>query len=106
MYEPAVLRSGLRHGQDYRNAREAISKPRPSSCLQARFEAIEDKLKLVQENLKYFLEIMQHKKSDALEWTVRMLDLWIQCAVIPSRLSAHPELSADRWLVCTCRLLY
>ena len=42
-------------------------------CLQARFEAIEDKLKLVQENLKYFLEIMQHKKSDALEWTVRVL---------------------------------
>ena len=41
------------------------------AALQARFEAIEDKLKLVQENLKYFLEIMQHKKSDALEWTVR-----------------------------------
>ena len=47
--------------------------------LQARFEAIEDKLKLVQENLKYFLEIMQHKKSDALEWTVRLL-VWLQHA--------------------------
>lgn len=56
-------------------------------ALQARFEAIEDKLKLVQENLKYFLEIMQHKKSDALEWTVRMSDeshampCHIDCAV-------------------------
>ncbi len=48
------------------------SEPRLELCAQARFEAIEDKLKLVQENLKYFLEIMQHKKSDALEWTVRV----------------------------------
>ena len=42
-------------------------------CLQARFDTIEDKLKLVQENLKYFLELMQHKKSDTLEWTIIIL---------------------------------
>ena len=28
---------------------------------------------LIQENLKYFLEIMQNKKSDLLEWTIIVL---------------------------------
>ena len=56
-----------------RNTTHLCEQHLASFALQARFEAIEDKLKLVQENLKYFLEIMQHKKSDALEWTVRIL---------------------------------
>ena len=71
------------------------------ACLQARFEAIEDKLKLVQENLKYFLEIMQHKKSDALEWTVRML-LNVCCqSVVTHRLVGRGIMVlANWWLWC------
>lgn len=46
---------------------------------------------LIQENLKYFLEIMQNKKSDLLEWTIIVLiageigvsvyDMWSRGAI-------------------------
>lgn len=46
---------------------------------------------LIQENLKYFLEIIQNKKSDFLEWTIIVLiageiavsvyDMWSRGAI-------------------------
>ena len=38
-----------------------------------RLANLELKLSFVQDNLKYFLEIMQNKKSDTLEWTIIVL---------------------------------
>lgn len=38
--------------------------------MENRFETLDMKLQLVQENLKYFLEILQNRKSVALEWTI------------------------------------
>jgi hypothetical protein len=41
--------------------------------IDARLAALGAKLTFVQDNLKYFLEIMQNKKSDTLEWTIIVL---------------------------------
>lgn len=41
--------------------------------LEPRFEALDMKLTLIQDNLKYFLEILQARKSDSLEWTIIIL---------------------------------
>lgn len=41
--------------------------------MENRFETLNMKLNLVQDNLKYFLEILQNRKSDALEWTIIVL---------------------------------
>ena len=38
-----------------------------------RFKILDMKLNLIQDNLKYFLEILQARKSDALEWTIIVL---------------------------------
>eukprot|EP01023_Acetabularia_acetabulum_P031867 TRINITY_DN29824_c0_g1_i1.p1 TRINITY_DN29824_c0_g1~~TRINITY_DN29824_c0_g1_i1.p1 ORF type:complete len:212 (-),score=32.56 TRINITY_DN29824_c0_g1_i1:93-728(-) len=41
--------------------------------LEKRFETLDTKLKLIQENAKYFLDILQNRKSDSLEWTIIVL---------------------------------
>lgn len=41
--------------------------------IETRFETLDMKLNLVQDNLKYFLEILQNKKSDTLEWIIIVL---------------------------------
>jgi uncharacterized Rmd1/YagE family protein len=38
-----------------------------------RFKILDMKLNLIQDNLKYFLEILQARKSDSLEWTIIVL---------------------------------
>ena len=38
-----------------------------------RFRTLDMKLNLIQDNLKYFLEILQNRKSDTLEWTIIIL---------------------------------
>lgn len=38
-----------------------------------RFRTLDMKLNLIQDNLKYFLEILQNRKSDTLEWTIIVL---------------------------------
>lgn len=38
-----------------------------------RFETLDMKLNLIQDNLKYFLEILQNRKSDTLEWIIIIL---------------------------------
>lgn len=41
--------------------------------IETRFETLDMKLNLIQDNLKYFLEILQNKKSDTLEWIIIVL---------------------------------
>ena len=41
--------------------------------IETRFETLDMKLNLLQDNLKYFLEILQNRKSDALEWIIIVL---------------------------------
>lgn len=41
--------------------------------MEPRFKTLDMKLNLIQDNLKYFLEILQARKSDALEWTIIIL---------------------------------
>lgn len=41
--------------------------------MDARFKILDMKLNLIQDNLKYFLEILQNRKSDSLEWTIIVL---------------------------------
>lgn len=41
--------------------------------MESRFKTLDMKLNLIQDNLKYFLEILQAKKSDSLEWTIIIL---------------------------------
>ena len=41
--------------------------------LAPRFRTLDMKFNLVQDNLKYFLEILQARKSDSLEWTIIVL---------------------------------
>eukprot|EP00887_Chlorella_sp_A99_P004232 scaffold15.g4232.t1 len=44
------------------------------ACARAcRFRTLDMKLNLIQDNLKYFLEILQNRKSDTLEWTIIIL---------------------------------
>ena len=41
--------------------------------IESRFETLDMKLNLVQNNLKYILELHQNRKSVALEWTIIVL---------------------------------
>lgn len=41
--------------------------------IETRFETLDMKLNLIQDNLKYFLEILQNRKSDFLEWIIIVL---------------------------------
>lgn len=41
--------------------------------MDGRFKTLESKLNLIQDNLKYFLEILQNRKSDTLEWIIIVL---------------------------------
>ena len=41
--------------------------------LEERFHGIEFKISLVQDNVKYFLEVLQNQRSDFLEWIIIVL---------------------------------
>ena len=41
--------------------------------MEPRFKTLDMKLNLIQDNLKYFLEILQYRKSDTLEITIVLL---------------------------------
>jgi uncharacterized Rmd1/YagE family protein len=41
--------------------------------IESRFENIEFKLNLIQQNAKFFLEMLNEKKSNSLEWTIIVL---------------------------------
>lgn len=56
--------------------------------VEARFETLSDKLTLVQENLKYYLELRQHQKSDTLEWII-ILMIGAEIAISLYEMSRH-----------------
>jgi uncharacterized Rmd1/YagE family protein len=45
-----------------------------------RFEHIEFKLNLIQQNAKFFLEVLAHQKSNSLEWIIIVL-IMVECAL-------------------------
>lgn len=46
-----------------------------------RFDHIEFKLNLIQQNAKFFLEVLQHQKSNSLEWIIVAL-ISVECAIM------------------------
>jgi uncharacterized Rmd1/YagE family protein len=46
-----------------------------------RFENIEFKLNLIQQNAKFFLEMLNDKKSNSLEWTIIIL-IGFECTLM------------------------
>jgi uncharacterized Rmd1/YagE family protein len=51
-----------------------------------RFEHIEFKLNLIQENAKFFLEVMSHQKSNSLEWIIIVL-IMFECVLMCMEMS-------------------
>jgi len=59
--------------------------------IDSRFEHIEFKLNLIQQNAKFFLEILQSQKSDALEWIIIVL-ITFECALMILEMSGMGSL--------------
>ena len=55
-----------------------------------RFEHIEFKLNLIQENAKFFLEVLANQKSDSLEWIIIVLIL-LECVLMCIEMSGMGE---------------
>ena len=55
-----------------------------------RFENIEFKLNLIQQNAKFFLEILQDQKSTSLEWIIIVL-IAFECALMCLEMSGVGE---------------
>ena len=49
--------------------------------IDARFDHIEFKLNLIQKNAKFFLEVLQHQKSNSLEWIIVVL-IGVECVIM------------------------
>lgn len=54
--------------------------------IDSRFENIEFKLNLIQQNAKFFLEMLNDKKSNSLEWTIIVLILF-ECILMIMEMS-------------------
>jgi uncharacterized Rmd1/YagE family protein len=54
--------------------------------IESRFENIEFKLNLIQQNAKFFLEMLNDKKSNSLEWTIIVLILF-ECILMIMEMS-------------------
>lgn len=55
-----------------------------------RFEQIEFKLNLIQQNAKFFLEILQSQKSNSLEWIIVVL-IAVECVIMCVDMSGMGE---------------
>jgi hypothetical protein len=55
-----------------------------------RFENIEFKLNLIQQNAKFFLEVLHHQKSNNLEWIIAILIL-LECILMCIEMSGLGE---------------
>ena len=55
-----------------------------------RFDQIEFKLNLIQQNAKFFLEMLHHQKSSSLEWTIVVLIL-LECFLMCVEMSGNGE---------------
>ena len=58
--------------------------------IDTRFEQIEFKLNLIQQNAKFFLEVLAHKQSNSLEWMVVLL-IGFECALMILEMSGKGE---------------
>ena len=70
-----------------------------------RFEHIEFKLNLVQQNAKFFLEVLANQKSDSLEWIIIVLIL-LECVLMCIEMSGMGEplfAYLGEWLPTTTR---
>jgi uncharacterized Rmd1/YagE family protein len=56
-----------------------------------RFQHIEFKLNLIQQNAKFFLEMLQHQKSTSLEWTIVVL-IVLECMLMCVEMSGNGDL--------------
>ncbi|MCO5547833.1 hypothetical protein L7F22_001285 [Adiantum nelumboides] len=72
-----ILRLGLLERSDaaWKNANYAVLWEflREEYELDARFESFDFKLEIIQHNVRFFLEILQNRKSDTLEWIIILL---------------------------------
>lgn len=55
-----------------------------------RFDQIEFKLNLIQQNAKFFLEVLQHQKSNTLEWIIVVL-IGVECVIMCIDMSGMGE---------------
>jgi len=55
-----------------------------------RFDQIDFKLNLIQQNAKFFLDMLQHQKSNSLEWTIVVLIL-LECVLMCVEMSGMGE---------------
>jgi uncharacterized Rmd1/YagE family protein len=55
-----------------------------------RFDQIEYKLNLIQQNAKFFLEVMQSQKSNSLEWIIVLL-IGVECVIMCIDMSGMGE---------------
>jgi uncharacterized Rmd1/YagE family protein len=55
-----------------------------------RFEHIEFKLNLIQQNAKFFLEVLAHQKSNSLEWIIIVL-IMFECVLMVMEMSGTGE---------------
>ena len=55
-----------------------------------RFEHIEFKLNLIQQNAKFFLEVLAHQKSNSLEWIIIVL-IMFECVLMCMEMSGVGE---------------
>jgi uncharacterized Rmd1/YagE family protein len=58
--------------------------------LDERFDQIEYKLSLIQDNAKFFLDVMQSQKSNSLEWIIVIL-ISVECVIMCTDMSGYGE---------------
>ena len=58
--------------------------------IEQRFEHIEFKLNLIQQNAKFFLEVLAHQKSNSLEWIIIVL-IMFECVLMCMEMSGLGE---------------
>jgi uncharacterized Rmd1/YagE family protein len=58
--------------------------------IEQRFEHIEFKLNLIQQNAKFFLEVLAHQKSNSLEWIIIVL-IMFECVLMCMEMSGFGE---------------
>jgi uncharacterized Rmd1/YagE family protein len=64
--------------------------------IEARFDHIEFKLDLIQQNAKFFLEILHNQKSDTLEWIIIILISFECMLMLMDMTGVGPSLLQDK----------